>query len=311
MPLPTFPRFERLSDTARVAYHGLYGRLSAPYCDFSLNNVLIWLDQGDDLELSMHRDCVVLRFASPFENNRRRYALFGTGNVDDAMWDVLNFMRAQGEDVGLCMVPEETVGLIDCKYGLHIKEERWNADYVFHIETAHGLKGRGYGNLRRRINAFESCYSNIERADLDLRDRQTNQLVRRLVKDWMSSTCPRQNDPGGVEVLAIAKHLDLAGSVPIHALGAFVGDRLVSVSIYHYPPHPGWVILNHIMCDYRYKGAFGYSFYQVIRHAYDAGKTWLNGEQDLGRPGLRRTKSLLRPRRFLRRYSVSLSAEGS
>jgi hypothetical protein len=303
--------FGRLPDTARAAYQDLYGRLSAPYCDFSLNNVLIWLDQGDDLELSVHGDCAVLRFASPFEKSRRRYALFGTANVGNAVWDVLDFMLAQGEDVGLCMVPGETVWLIDRKHGLHIEEESWNADYVFHIETAYGLKGRRYGNLRQRINAFESCYSNIERADLDLRDRQTNQLVRQLFEDRMSSTFSRQNDPGGVQGLAIAKHLDLAGSVRVHALGTFVGDRLVSVSIYHHPPQPGWIILNHIICDYRYKGAFGYSFHQVIRQAYDAGKTWLNAEQDLGRPGLRQTKSLLRPHHFLRRYSVSLSADGS
>lgn len=311
MPLPTFPMFERLLDTARATYQDLYARLSAPYCDFSLNNALIWLDQSDDLELSVHGDCAVLRFASPFEKGRRRYALFGTANVHDAMRDVLDFMLAQGEDDGLCMVPEETVRLIDRKHGLHIREENWNADYVFHVETAHGLRGTRYGNLRQRINAFESRYSNIERADLDLRNRQTNQLVRRLLEDWMSGTCSRQNDLEGVEVLAIARHLDLAGSVPIHALGTFVGDRLVSVSIYHCPPQPGWVILNHIMCDHRYKGAFGYSFHQVIRQAYDAGKTWLNAEQDLGRPGLRQTKSLLRPHHFLRRYSVSLSADGS
>lgn len=311
MPLPTFPIFERLPDTARAAYQDLYGRLSAPYCDFSLNNALIWLDQGDDLELSVHGDCAILRFASPFEISRRRYALFGTANVYDAMSDVLDFMLAQGEDAGLCMVPEETVRLIDRKHGLDIKEERWNADYVFHVETAHDLRGRRYGNLRQRINAFESRYSNIERADLDLRDRQTNQLVRRLFEDWISSTRSRQNDLEGVEVLAIARHLDLAGSVPIHALGTFVGDRLVSVSIYHYPPQPGWIILNHIICDHRYQGAFGYSFHQVIRQAYDAGKTWLNAEQDLGRPGLRQTKSLFRPHRFLRRYSVSLPVDGS
>jgi hypothetical protein len=220
-------------------------------------------------------------------------------------------MRAQGEDVGLCMVPEETVGLIARKHGLHIKEERWNADYVIDVETAHALKGRRYGNLRRRMTVFESRYSKIERADLDLQDPHIGQMVRRSVEGWMSSTRSRQNDPGGWEARAIEKHLDLAGSLPIHGLGVFVGDRLVSVSIYHYPPHPGWVILNHIKCDYRYKGVFGYSFCQVIRQAYDAGKTWLNGEQDLDRPALRLTKSLLRPHQFLRRYSVSLSADRS
>ncbi|MBI3198587.1 MAG: hypothetical protein HYZ40_13990 [Rhodospirillales bacterium] len=142
MPLPIFPVFERLSDTSRVDYQHFYGRLSAPYCDFSLNNVLIWLDQKGDLELSTHSDCVVLRFASPFENNRRRYALFGTGNVDGAIREVLEFMHAQGEDVGLCMVPEETVKLIGSTHGLHVTEEGWNADYVIRIESTLGLKGR-------------------------------------------------------------------------------------------------------------------------------------------------------------------------
>jgi hypothetical protein len=310
MPSPTFPLFARLPDKARAAYQGLYGRLSVPYCDFSLNNALVWLDRGGDLELSRHGDCVVLRFASPFESGRRRYALFGTGDVDGAMRDVLAFMQVQGEDVGLCMVPEETVASIHCWRGLHIQEERGNADYVFHVETAHGLKGQTYGKLRGRISAFENGHSGIGRADLDLRDRQTNRWVRQSIEDWMSGPCSRQNDLRGAEAAATARHLALAGSIPVHALGTFVGDRLVSVSLYHHPPHPGWVILNRIVRDYRYKGAFGYSFHQVIRKAYEEGRTWLNAEQDLGKPGLRRTKSLLRPRLFLKRHSVSLSTEG-
>jgi hypothetical protein len=217
-------------------------------------------------------------------------------------------MQAQGEEDGLCMAPDETVALLANKQGLRIEEESWNADYVIDIETTHALQGTRYRNLRRRVNAVENHYSNIELVELDLRDQQTSQMVRRSVEDWMNSEFSRQNDPEGWEARAIGKHLDLAGSIPVHGQGLFDGDRLVSVSIYHYPPHPGWVILNHLKCDHRYKDLFGYSLYQVIQQMHDAGKKWLNGEQDLGRPGLHRTKSLLRPHHFLRRYSVSLAA---
>lgn len=307
VPLPAFPEFQRLPVTARAAYQKLFGRLSAPYCDFSLNNLLIWLDCSDDLELSVHGGCAVLRFSSAFENNRRRYALFGTFNVDDAVRDVLEFIAARGEVAELGMIPEEAIERIVRKQGLVISEESWNADYVFHAETALRLQGKRYANLRQRVNAFETRYSRAERADLDLRDRQTNRLVRRLFADWIGSTHSRQNDLEGIEARAIAKHLDLAGSIPVEALGTFVDGRLVSVGLYHCPPQPGWIILNHIVSDQRYKGAFGHAFHQMIRQACDTGKTWLNAEQDLGRPGLRQAKSLLRPHRFLRRYSVSLA----
>ena len=93
--LPIFPIFERLSPDVWASYRERYEKLSAPYCDFSLNNLLIWLDQRDDVALSVAGECVVLRFSSVFDNNRRRYSLFGTGNVDCVVREVLSFIAAQ------------------------------------------------------------------------------------------------------------------------------------------------------------------------------------------------------------------------
>jgi hypothetical protein len=304
--LPAFPNFAPLSPDLYAAYRERYARLSAPYCDFSLSNLLIWMNQRDDLALSAAGECLVLRFSSVFDDNRRGYALFGTGDVERAVREVLPTIAAEGEEATLCMVPDETVALIGNKDGLHIEEESRNVDYILDTGTARALKGSDYGNLRRRLNLFRKLYPDAEPVELDLHDRKTNELVRQSVEAW-ASEYPTKNDPEGLDLRAIAKHLNLATSMPVHARGLAIGGKLASVSLYHYPPHKGWLIFNHLRCDGRYRGVFGYSLYRMIDWAHANGTQWINIEQDLGKPGLRRIKSLFRPHHLLRRYSVSLT----
>jgi len=305
---PAFPNFAPLSPDLYAAYRERYAQLSAPYCDFSLNNLLIWLDQRDDVALSAAGECLVLRFSSVFDHNRRGYALFGTGDVERVARDVLHSIAAQGEETTLCMIPGETVALIGNKDGLCIEEESRNADYIIHTGTARALEGSNYGNLRRRLNLFRKLYPDAELVALDLRDRQSSHLVRQSVEAWAGENLTK-NDPEGLDLRAITKHLDLAGVIPGDARGLMIGGRLASVSIYHYPPHKGWLIFNHLRCDGRYRGLFAYSLYQMIDWAHANGTQWINLEQDLGKPGLRRIKLLFRLNHYLRRYSISLAGK--
>jgi len=300
MSLPKFPDFQPFSLSHRQEYLNYFSTLENPYCDFSLNDLWIWVNYNNDLVLCELNGNLVLRFTNVFDDNKLYYTLLGRSELGSTLDILVRYGVTE-----LTFLPEETVQSIlrDTSYThTDISEDSDNGDYVYNVDDLVALQGKKYENLRTRINHFTQENNHIEVKELDVTQPSMKKLIKSSIKKWSHA----HNDPSNIEFSAIEKHLELASTTPVYAYGLFSNKKLVSIIVFHLPPHKGWLICNHIKCDYTYRDVYGYAFYRLATMAQIKGIKWINLEQDLGKPGLRQFKTLFRPAMFLRRYTITL-----
>lgn len=306
MSFPKFPHFLAFSLKDKEAYLKHFSSsLAEPYCDFSLNDVYVWLNYNDDLEACLLNNNIVFRFSNTLESNKTRYTILGTNNLKDTLEQLNAYFLARNIAAELVYLPEEVALTIK---GLNIptvwiKEDQKNHDYVYSVDELLSLQGKQYENLRRRIAHFRKDNTNIEIKEFDLSLPSARKLIASAVLGWSS-----RNDPENGEYPAIMRHLKLAETLPVFAYGLYSNDKLINVNIFHLPPHKGWLIFNHIKCDYTYRDVYGFAFYSLFLIAKSKNIKWVNFEQDLGLEGLKRIKTYFRPQKMLRRYTLSFTS---
>jgi len=191
-----------------------------------------------------------------------------------------------------------------------IEEDTNNSDYVYNVEDLINMHGKPYENFRRRINHFTRENKNIQTIEFDLSSSTDKEIIESNIIKWSAKTSFR-NDPESWELRVIKRHLELAGDLPVFAYGLLSDDKLININIFNMPPQKGWLIFNHIKCDYEYPDVYGYAFYNLFLIAQSKGIKWVNFEQDLGKEGLRRIKTFFRPERMLKRYIATFDGDST
>lgn len=308
MSFSKFPHFQKFSPDDIDSYLNFYSTLKYPYCDFSIDDVCIWLNYNGDLEMSELNDNLVLRFSNVIDKNTQYYTFLGTSKLYDTLTTLMSYFHDNLIEPCLYYIPEETATLITelKNRSFTIEEDVDNRDYIYNVDDLLGLQGKPYENIRRRINHFKRENPNIEIREFNLQDENDKNLIRNTITKWSRRKSSLRNDPDNQELNVIRKHLRLADELPVHAYGLFVNNALVNINIFNLPPHKDWLIFNHIKCDYTYKNVYGYAFYALCQIAHSRGIKWVNFEQDLGIEGLRQIKTFFRPAKFLKRYTISL-----
>lgn len=303
MSLSKFPNFQPFSLADKDEYLSYYSTMEYPYCDFSLNDLWIWLNYKNDLAVCTLNNNLVLKFTNIFDDKIPYYTLLGHSHLNTTFKELVQFGITK-----LTFLPEETAQaiLLQTNYQHEdVKEDSDNGDYVYSVDDLVALQGKKYENLRRRINHFSRENPNIQIKELDLSNKSTHEFIKSSILKWSHA----HNDPENLEFSAIERHLKLAKTLPVYAYGLYSNEKLININIFHLPPHQGWVIFNHIKCDYSYPDIYGYAFYSLFVTIQAKGFKWVNFEQDLGMEGLRRIKLFFRPAMLLRRYTIVLDSE--
>ena len=305
MSFPKFPDFRKFSIDDKEEYLQYYDQLDAPYSDLSIDDVCMWLDYRQDLEISEIHGNALLRFTNVFDKNTLSYCLVGISNLGQVVRDIRQVTSV------LSYTPKCTADIINSLQSpdITILEDTNNSDYVYNVSDLLALQGKHYKNLRKRLNLFKRTYPNIENRQFDLTISSEINLIMSAIKTWAQQESASHNDSEGWEIHAIETHLGLAGWLPVQAYGLFIEDKLVGVNIFHFPPHENWLIFNHTKYDYSYRDIPRYAFYSLFSIAQSQGIKWINSEQDLGIEGLRLLKSYFQPARRLQRYTVLLGSD--
>ncbi|HMI09188.1 MAG TPA: phosphatidylglycerol lysyltransferase domain-containing protein [Candidatus Saccharimonadales bacterium] len=309
MSFPKFPEFRKLTVKDKHAYLHYYSQLNEPYSDFSFDNLIIWLDYHNDLEASDLNNNLVIRFTNILDDDATCYSLVGSSNISTAADSLLDFLTTHTDCVKLSYVPEEIIDTIRQlnRVDIRIEEDIDNKDYVYNTTDLAGMQGKHYRNLRERVIKFASGKS-IHTKLFNCTDPLDRAIIDSAILIWSKKNMAHSNDPAKVELNAINKHLDLAQHFDIRAYGIYVENELACITIVHAPPHKGWLIGNHLKYDTDYPGAFGFTVHHLAIVAQSEGIQWLNCEQDLGKDGLKFIKTILRPAKFLQRYTVWLES---
>jgi hypothetical protein len=301
VPSRSFPRFKELVSSDRQSIERLTAAFP-PYSDYTFASLLSW-NTGSAVEWSVLRDNLAVRFNGYVPDQLPFYSLLGTTEVDAAVAELLALGAGADGDSALRLVPAVVVEQINDRGRYRIEEDPDHHDYVFRTSDLVDCAGAGFAAKRKRVNRFLRSHGRATHvATLDLADHQTGRDMVAVFAAWEQSRSLEREHTGD-ELDAIQRLLRSAPDLDLIGVGVFVEGGLKAFSILEVSGDFG--VAHFEKADVSYVGIFPFLKQQVATKLRELGCEFVNYEQDLGLPGLRREKRSWRPALYLKKYVVS------
>ena len=291
-----YPAFSKLS----LKHKGVFTRFVKqyePYSDFNFVSFFSWNTDGSAEVARLHGNLVIRM--PDYLDGHPIYSLLGVHDVDRAIDSLL----ATTDQLNL--VPEVVVSAIQDPSRYHIAEDRDNFDYIYSLRHLSELAGGEYKKKRNKVNVFVKDHENFELAvqTKTRLDQQTIDDLKALDRHWATL-----NDRDEGDILAERKALDrlLDNFSEFNAVlvEVRVDRELKAFSINEV------IDDNYILCHFEkalrvhHENIYAFLAAEVAKELKYTGCRWVNWEQDLGLPGLRRSKESYQPVRMLKKYTI-------
>jgi uncharacterized protein len=288
MTTPWFPEFKMVGLEDKDLLASFIVRYPSEACEINLGNILIWR-QFDHAKFTIINENLCILCEPPSEPAYFLQPL-GENKIPETIATCLNFAPR------LSRIPESFAG----KYCSEFKCEPDpnNFDYVYLAEDLIHLRGKRYDGKRNRIRKFERSqpyrYMKLSAEHID--------GCRQLFEKWLQEKASN----GGAfpilwrrvieEALARLQEIDLRGGViEIEGrIAAFsIGEKLT-----------GDTAVIHIeIVDPDHEGLPQLMNREFVKNEWAEYK-FINREQDLGNPGLRRAKTSYHPHHLVKKYNL-------
>jgi hypothetical protein len=302
MAIAQFPDFSFYDFSLKDEYNAIY-KEHLPYSDFSFGNLGIWLNQYQDLQISLLNENIVIECRNLFEDGAHILSVLGNNEMDTTFAILFDYLKASGQPSRIDLVPETTIFALKNPEKYRVDLERDNANYILSTENFVSLEGSVNGRLRRQIRGFEREYGNrLSVKEFDLTKEENIRSVINHAHLW--DKIYTYNDQEKQESYVINTSLRHAKELEMRNLSLLVDDRIQAIAIYQEIPQNEYVIGNHTKSNHQYRNSFNYLLYALSQELLKRGVRYINFEQDLGIAGIREHKLGLRPVSFLNHYSV-------
>ncbi len=287
MNLPRFPEFKMVELEDQTAILSSIRRYPAEVCEVNFGNTFIWR-KYDHPKLTTIRDNLCLLFEPPDEP---AYFLQPIGEKDIP------------ETIHACLSCAPRLSRIPASFasrwcsGFHCEPDRNNFDYVYRTADLIELKGKRYDGKRNRIRKFEReyVYRYVKLTAVHLED------CRRLFEDWLV-------DKSRAHKMISAQHEAIhEGLAHFEALGLSGGAIEVEGKIEAFsigePLNPDTAVIHIEIASPKYEGLSQLMNREFVKNEWTR-FSFVNREQDMGIPGLRRAKMSYYPHHMVEKYHI-------
>ncbi|MHA2283486.1 MAG: DUF2156 domain-containing protein [Promethearchaeota archaeon] len=202
-------------------------------------------------------------------------------------------------------VPQEVVDEIikhknSSSLNLEIIEDRNNWDYVYEVENLKTLPGNRYRQNRRWLKKFTDNYQ----YDFQIISEEVIDKVKKLQKEWWLLRGGEEDAALEEEQKAIYEALDNFTALGFKGALLCCDDKCAAYT-FGEMLNPNTLVIHIEKAHMEYEGA-----YQAINNQFlincCENTTYVNREQDLGIPGLRRAKESYKPTRMIEKSIIYL-----
>ncbi len=287
MKLPQYPEFKDVGLEDRDVFRTFLEGYPVEVCELNFGNTFIWR-HFDHPRYTIIKGNLCLRFTPPDEPP---YFLQPVGAAE------------LPETIATCLAAAPRLSRIPASFaasncpGFRCAPDRDNDDYVYRTADLIELKGKKYDGKRNRIRKFEkSCASRYIRLGPDcLSGCQRLFEVWALEKDPEMAMARAQQD-------AIQEALIHFGALGLSGGAIEVDGRIEAFSIGE--PLSGDTAVIHIeIVSPRFEGLAQLMNREFIRNEL-SGFEFVNREQDMGVPGLRRAKESYHPHHRVEKHHI-------
>lgn len=281
--------FSRLDPSRKAEYDRYLLTCGQRGCEYSFVNLYLWGRQTaaflDDF----------LVFFSHFNGHSVYPYPIGQGDIRPVLDTIIADSRERGIPCRLTSLTPADMDQLESLYPGRFRFHcnRNDFDYVYHIDDLADLKGRKFQQKRNHLNRFLETWPDCHVKSLD----NTNLgVARNLIDHWFYH---RQQEPGAnlqLEQVALRRALNRYDDLGLEGLVLYAGGEPVAVTM--------GSRLSEDTFDIHFEkaredipgayGAVNRFFAQYLREKYPM-LHYLNREDDLGLPGLRKAKLSYHP----------------
>ncbi|MGI6188103.1 MAG: DUF2156 domain-containing protein [Clostridiales bacterium] len=280
--------------------------LSMRYYDnseFCFSNLFIWR-YGFNLKFSVIDDylCIVGRLGESF------YFIFpplgrDDGNLDRAFIKVIEYYKAQGYPIIIKCVTEPMRMLIEQAMPGFFRYERDpnNDDYVYSTYDLINLEGKKYHQKRNHINRF---LKNYEYTYESIDDSNIEECIAAEI-EWLKGKEPDRSLQD--EKIAIMEALNNFDQLGLKGGALRIDGKIQAFSIGDLL-NPEMVVIHFEKANTEYHGSYAMINQQFAANCWKD-IPYINREEDMGIPGLRKAKRSYHPIKMVEKYTAYLAKE--
>lgn len=282
------PKDIRIGD--RALFEAYIGKTENSTLAFT--TLFIWAATGN-IKYDMVDDCLVLFFTG--KHGVSCTYPKGNGDKKAVAQALCDYMKDTCGKARFILMNEEEAKEVATLFGnsFVIKEDPDNADYVYESESLISLKGKKLHQKRNHLNGFLNTYDfTYERLTSANREECLT-----LFQNWLHVV---KEDKAGFSEAATLRLLDYIDQLGVTMGGIRIDGRLVAFSAGEAITDD--MALIHIeYADTSIRGIFNGINQQFVLHEWKDYR-YINREEDMGLPGLRRAKQAYRPVRMVEKY---------
>ncbi|MHA2006555.1 MAG: DUF2156 domain-containing protein [Promethearchaeota archaeon] len=181
---------------------------------------------------------------------------------------------------------------------LEIIEDRNNWDYIYEVENLKNLPGNRYRQNRRWLNKFLESY----KYEFQVLSEDMIKKCKELQLEWCIMKGCEEDEGLGEEQKAIGEALDNYSSLKFKGAMLCVNDKCVAYTLGEML-NSNTLVIHIEKAHMKYEGA-----YQAINNLFlkncCENAIWVNREQDLGIPGLKRAKESYKPSSMVKKSVI-------
>ena len=301
MTEPLFPDFKLLNIADRTFFNRAFEEYQPETSELTFSNLFIWRNRYR-LTWSV-QDPWLLVLVNPDDEDPYMFPPVGPPSRLDICRRILEWMR---DDMGvreprIARADQRLVSEIESAAGLRIDPVRDHFDYLYKSERLIKLDGRKYHSKRNHINQMKNRHE-LEYSPIS-EDLVTDCL--KLTKKWCDWRKCKENPKIRTECEAVHEALlgwkdlglsggaiRIGGAVSAFSVGEMLNDRTAVIHIEKADPDIPqlYSVINQQFCEHAWYGA-----------------DFINREQDLGEPGLRKAKLSYYPEILVEKFEIRLA----
>jgi hypothetical protein len=292
-----FPEFRRLVVTDGPLFHKLLREYPPIISEYTFSNLFAWMHQYD-FHISRHEDTLLVLTKHCGQGGL--YPPVGpvSGNF---LFNLLKESKINNvADHYHCADERITEALSFFKADVEIKEEPDQFDYIYSREDMANLPGNRFHDKKNLLNQFERKYD----ASFEPLTTTTVEEALNFEHDWCKTRECEKTPSLSREQCAIYNMLSYFEIMKLGGALVRCNGKIIGITMGE-PLNDDTYVIHIEKGDDSYRGIYQF-INQRFAASIDPKYKWINREQDLGIPGLRRAKQSYNPVRMAKKYTVHL-----
>lgn len=287
--IPEFPQFKKLELSDRKEVE-LFNSKFPPYSDFNFISMYVW-DTKEEMMISKLNNNLVVRFTD-YIDGQPFFSFFGDNKVAETADILIEYSKQNYKKSHLRLIPEHTAMFLSKDDHFELEYDIDSFDYIYEVEHLANMDKWPQHTSGKHVRSFSKNFLDYRVAHSAVNEVNKEDYLN-LFKKWAEN---RNILDGATNNEYIALDRIFNDSFKdLRVVSLFIEDKLIAFTIYEVISKD-YAISHFAKSDKsHHKAVSDFLNWEEAKIIYTQGVKYFNWEQDLGIPGLRKSKEKYNP----------------